>query len=234
MTTRNMAWISLAIGVAFLVAATANAATFLIDATHNNGSFETPVVGPSWYDGLDGTIYEKWSGAVPTGWSTPGTVILCSNGTAADNTVITASAGSQYAVIVQYVGSYVIMNLAETFQANSTYTLTADIMNAESTPVPSGAQMSMADITGTYRVDLDIATAGTRGVWASRSIVIDTAVSTDFVGRQIAVSLWNPKNTQMGIDNVRLSFEPIPEPATLVLLAPCLIGLLACARRKRK
>lgn len=236
MTTRNLTWISLAAAVAFLAAATTNAATILVDATNHNGSFETPVVGPDWYDGKDGTIYEKWSGAVPTGWATPGTVILCSNGTAADNTVINAAAGSQYAVIVQYVGSYVRMDLTESFLANTKYTLTADIMNAEVAPVPAGAQMSLAEISGVYRVDLDIATTGTRGVWTSREIVIDTSASDynqHFVGKLITLSLWNPTGKQMGIDNVQLSYEAIPEPATLVLLAPCLLGLLARARRKQ-
>jgi hypothetical protein len=61
------------------------------------------------------------------------------------------------------------------------------------------------------------------------------AVSSDAVGKNIVVyfarAAGAPSGRQYSIDNVRLE---VPEPGAVILLATGLLGLAACAWRKRK
>jgi hypothetical protein len=231
MTVRS---IVLAISAMFIVSfgvATAKADTVLIDATHNNGSFESPLIATP-----DGSYHE--SVATPTGWN--GLADIQVAGTASPWN-ITASDGFQQIALAGYSGiSYVGLNITDQFQANTTYRLDMDA--SANYGASATATVTLADVGGVYRMDVPVtstaAPSGTTMTWAPiPTIVLNTADNPDWVGLGINVGIWNPRtDVQFWADNVRLVASPntIPEPGTFLLTAIGLIGLLAYAWRKRR
>jgi hypothetical protein len=78
--------------------------------------------------------------------------------------------------------------------------------------------------------DYDLEATNTSLVWFPQSFVV-TATNTSEVLSFAAVNVGGLPSYGNEIDGVSLT--PVPEPGTLLLLAPCLIGLLGYGWRKR-
>jgi hypothetical protein len=133
------------------------------------------------------------------------------------------------------------------FQANTTYTLTAGAaMSSASNPTTAqslGLGLSTAALT-TYAatsVDNSVFFTGnalTANSLQDYSLVVDTAAHPELVGQDMYISLmfystYSGGDRSAYFDNVRLDAvsAPIPEPASLGLLA---LGALGLLRRTRK
>lgn len=75
--------------------------------------------------------------------------------------------------------------------------------------------------------------------WATATVLFDSADTPAAAGKKIGIELLNVTgiagganaNSWMGVDNVRLSVTPIPEPGTVSLLAGAFFGLALMRRR---
>jgi hypothetical protein len=143
--------------------------------------------------------------------------------------------------------AYLYQTLPETYAAGAEYSLTAALAQydakyaldpGESVTVRLGYWADIADgNVGPTIVAERVVTAAevTAGTWAH--FTANTGpLSGDAVGKQIVVYLakgdGSTTGAQMIIDNVQLT--SVPEPGTVALLLSGLIGLVACAWRKRK
>jgi hypothetical protein len=85
--------------------------------------------------------------------------------------------------------------------------------------------------------DTNSYTAGpglTAGAWTT--IDIDWVVRSDSldIGKYLYINYWATSNNTMYFDNVNISFTPVPEPSTVVMLAAALIAFVARAWKKRR
>jgi hypothetical protein len=182
-----------------------------------NGSFETPSVGNGWGIFL--------SGGVP-GWND------ASDGIEIDNSLHTfngpAYDGTQN-MEVNANGIDTVSQIVLGLTVGQVYRLSW----AYGDRPGSGAQQLDVYFGGNL-VTIDYDTSATDGnsslVWFPQSFIV-TATSTSEVLSFVSVNAGGLASYGNEIDGV--SLEPVPEPATLLLLAPGLIGLLGYGWRRR-
>ena len=195
-------------------------------------------------DGLDGSTTDWPSSSGGGGvWNPVEPYFPGTNGEG----VATGADGSQ---VYYFSGGpkYTYQVLADTLQAG-TYTLTLAVGRgfvvskdtdtfafSLSTDVLGGSFVkngAVVTVDGTPLAALtDVGTSLTEGAFVDRSITLVVQPDNPYIGQALQIDLGSV--TGWGLfDNVRLDFAPVPEPGTLALLATGLIGLLACARRKR-
>jgi hypothetical protein len=214
-----------------------------------DGDFESPVIDPAVYP--YGQIYEDLSVLFPPWHVWQG---------ALTNPTTLSAYGSQYGIEMTGHGDqvgyifcgdpdaankpYWYQELGATFEAGKEYTLsmTGAVIGGAATPGET-LEMRLGYWNGetaaagpTIIAQRLIASDEINAGWSDYSIKSD-AISGDAVGKPIVVYISqgdNPYVTgpQYYFDNVQLT--AVPEPSTLALLAFGLVGLLACALRKRK
>jgi hypothetical protein len=264
--TQKRYWLAFVVLFVVAMAMQANAGTVtLIGPTVNNGSFEDPVVQPAAPGyGNNGTI--QWlvpGGGVPlSGWTddtASGGLALnrvftvTTSGTSAGASPVTINAyhGNQYATVFQRgapnFGEFVSQRAGEqTFQANTTYTLTFAYAREHAAPAGSTTpeDTSFTYWLGTKNASSTVKTVSNVPVdttlpqyeWRQGTpIVVDTAIDTDWVGQVVEIGFHNTGNYVFQLDDVRLiGTTNVPEPSTVVGLAGvALVGLVAVWRRRR-
>ena len=225
--------------VVCLAVTAVNAETILVGPGVNNGSWESPVVPGSTPGVSTGAVL------VPTGWGGLGVYLQTVGVTTGNVWNVTATDGNQMAALVGYVGNgYAGLTLPDLFQADTIYNLDMDAsVGTVNTPATATATVSLTDVGGVYRLDVPVtSSAYATGpapytvTWAPiPTIVLNTALNPEFVGLAINLGVHNPRtDAQFWVDNIRLTATAVPEPATLVLLATGVMGMLICAYRRRK
>jgi len=233
-----------AIMVVVLIASAANA-TVLINASTDNGSFESPgPVGPGYHTNYSaGVNVYSYANASITGWSADGSSHVVDLQT--PGTLTTNVTGNQFAVLSDPVlwGDGLTTTLGVKYQANTQYTLTADIgSNNNTLGCDAYAYLRAVDgsgstIAGTYQ-QIDSVITAHDVMTPMPTFVLNTAANPAYVGGYIQVHFGfggggtTPYGDQFFIDNVQLTATP--EPGTLVLVVVGLVGLLAYAWRKRR
>ena len=139
--------------------------------------------------------------------------------------------------------------LADTYDANKNYTLTASLAISSTDHNNAEASVAMRLFYGTSEDPADMANR-TIGQMVKTCGELSTSTLTDYsfvvtgsqvaaanaAGQAIGIEIAIPTATygaNFRVDNIRLDASPVPEPATLTLASTALIGLLAYARRKR-
>jgi hypothetical protein len=178
-------------------------AGFLIGRTTNNGSFEDPAVGPdnrTFWTGPPANV-AAMVGACPTHWHGPITLQ-----TAGRNSVGGVS-GEQYAVL-DHNGLETWCTLTETYEANTTYTLSADV-GSNGSNKPLITYFKDADRTVSFSRSATTRIA-LNSLDSMPHLVLDTAAHPEFVGKSIQVGFLNTSSAdhldryQIYVDNVVL------------------------------
>jgi hypothetical protein len=183
----------------------------LISASQGNGSFEQPVVGPSYFDAEASDpalrVYAKAPGATPPGWNP--TYALRTKGT-----VVRGVTGEQY-VMLQGVGSILSTRFdgkgnrpaARLYEPHTIYVLTADIGGNR-----PGVRASVAFEDGMQRVGHIVMVSEPDAMEAMPALALNTDERPNFVGKPISVSFMNMDNSQKNkfyVDNVVLRALPV-------------------------
>jgi hypothetical protein len=203
-----------------------------------NSSFESPDVSASPYYAM---AIDDWG----RGNGSEGTIL--NNNVYGDN--LAGCDGSQMAFVPVYNPGWgsglIYQDLAATFEAGKTYTLTAAFALFSHEPDAPGSTLEMRLH---YRIEEDPnqapAAATTTVLWDdlsktefrdfSASITVNAGDS--MVGRPMGISMWgggNGPGADFAVDNVRLTVTSVPEPSVVALALSGMIGLLAYAWRKR-
>jgi hypothetical protein len=140
--------------------------------------------------------------------------------------------------------------LSATLQANTSYTLQVLVGNIASGYSVNGDQYILEGFPG-YRIDLmagdqilasdtnSLAGSIPEGTFAQSTLTFTTDANPDFLGANLAIRLVNlnvvdpaypSAHLEVDFDNVRLTAEAVPEPASTALLLGAL--LLVAARRR--
>ena len=207
-----------------------------------NYSFESPDVSASPYYALFPTqntpSYDAWAST-----ATAGVVLNGQYGRAYTNLDGTQCGWMDGNTATTFVFQD-LTGADATFQVGKAYTLTVGL-GAE---VDSAANGRMIEIALFYR-SADTTGNEVAGTYAEYGSLSNTSMtnysvnvpvvqSTDaWAGQQIAIWIRSPGDTSGGtwdFDNVRLESTATPEPSSILLLVTGLIGLLACAWRKRR
>ena len=133
-----------------------------------------------------------------------------------------------------------MQDLAATYNALTTYTLTVGVGNRNDDFTPDGnetliqlADASTGNILAESIVDASLIPDGT---FEDRSLVYTTGQSGDPIGNNIRIILGvtGPDVGRGHFDNVRLDATVIPEPSSVVLMVLGGLGLFLAARRGRR
>lgn len=144
--------------------------------------------------------------------------------------------------------------LADTLQANTTYTLEVEIGNIASGVDVATNDYNLNGFPG-YRVDLmaggvvlasdnnSLAGLIAEGTFATSTVQFSTGASHDQLGQALGIRLVNlnvsdldfpDADLEVDFDNVRLSAVPVPEPSSLVMFVLGLMGFFRTCRRFRR
>lgn len=183
----------------------------LISASQGNGSFEEPVVGPSYFDAEASDpavrVYAKGPGAMPPGWNP--TYALRTKGA-----VVRGVTGEQY-VMLQGVGSILSTRFdgkgnrpaLRLYEPHTIYVLTAGIGGNR-----PGVRASVAFEDGMQRVGRTVMVWEPDVMEAMPALVLNTDARPGFVGKPISISFVNSDRTrksQLYVDNVVLRALPV-------------------------
>jgi pimeloyl-ACP methyl ester carboxylesterase len=197
-----------------------------------NRSFEYQKLSP-------GTTASTVDGWTPAGGSVVGVANLsAANYTAKYNDPIpdgsqaamaTNSALYQFTGTTIRAGTYHLSLVAASPKDNSHVgTLLTGFMVADNN-VASSADLDWG-ATDSY-------TAGpglTPGEWTTINVDWVVGANSPAIGKYLYLDFWANSSNTVYFDNVSLSFTPLPEPSTFVMLGTAMVGLLVYARRKRK
>ncbi|MBU4270473.1 MAG: PEP-CTERM sorting domain-containing protein [Planctomycetes bacterium] len=214
-----------------------------------NGGFESPALSLASYPGGSGAAAARATYWHDNGDSGADSGISVGSTTAtATSTVPGPYLSSEYGRYPTHGG-----NQVGCFYWYLTQQLTTD----GSTPFTFGAAGDVLDVSlyqirqlgGEQKLQIQLRadslggpTLGASTIWSTGTAAPDgvwnrtfgyTAVAGD-VGRPLWLRLDNTTHANLSIDDVTVSFTPIPEPSTLALLAAGLLGLLCYAWRKRR
>ncbi len=112
--------------------------------------------------------------------------------------------------------------------ANTQYVFSVDMSDNSSYRNALAIQTVEAGVWGAAGV-VDSGSIDTSSTWASYSLVLDTALNPEFVGKSLGVKAYQKDGDGGYLYITNASLEVVPEPATMALLG---LGALVLRRKK--
>ncbi|MBN1394341.1 MAG: alpha/beta fold hydrolase [Pirellulales bacterium] len=182
------------------------------------------------------TTVDGWTKAIGTGASvvnlTPAGIAAKFNGPIPDGSQI-ASVRSD--AVYQFTGTTV-----QPGTYHMSFETASGKDNAQVGTFRAGFMVDDSTVAGTMDLDWGAPDsyvddfALTPGNWTT--VNVDWVVPSDStaIGKYLYINYWGVTDNTVYLDDVHVSFTPVPEPSTLAMLTAGLIALAACAWKRRK